>query len=181
MTPSARSDAIRSRERILDAARGCDDPAGLRLNDVARSAGVGVGTVYRHFPTTHALVEALAADGLARYRELARAAIAESDPMKALELLIRRGLALQLEDGGLRSVLLAEVDSAPDTAALKRQLGELAEHVITEARESGRIRADMTVERLLHLVCGMEFAARADGGDPEFFVDVLIAGLRATS
>ena len=65
VTPSVRSDAMRSRARILDAARECD-PGALRLNEVARAAGVGVGTVYRHFPTAHALVEALAADGLER-------------------------------------------------------------------------------------------------------------------
>ncbi|MDT0157611.1 TetR/AcrR family transcriptional regulator [Microbacterium sp. ARD32] len=172
-----RADAMRSRARILEAARGCD-PTALRLNDVARRAGVGVGTVYRHFPTTHALVEALSAGGLDRYRELAREAAEESDPMRALELLVRRGVALQLEDGGLHVVLLAASDSDPETASLKHEFAMLTERILDAARSAGLVRADLTADRLIHLVCGIEYAVRTDGGDPAFFVDVLLDGLR---
>ena len=77
MTP--RADAVRSRERILEVARG-HDVRSLRLNDIARNAGVGIGTVYRHFPTVRALVEALSVDALARLSDAADAASAEPGP-----------------------------------------------------------------------------------------------------
>ncbi len=73
MTPSVRADAVRSRERILEVAKG-HDAADLRLNEVAREAGVGVGTVYRHFPTVRALVEALSVESLRRLGDAADAA-----------------------------------------------------------------------------------------------------------
>jgi AcrR family transcriptional regulator len=178
MSPVQRADAMRSRARILDAARGCD-PDGLRLNEVARIAGVGVGTVYRHFATVHALVEALVSDDLERYRELARRAVAEPDPAVALELLVREGLSLQLEDGGLQSVLLASQDADAAVAGLKRELEDAAELVVARAREAGVVRRDLTASRLQHLVCGVEHAVRIGGADErEFFVSAMLAGLR---
>jgi AcrR family transcriptional regulator len=177
MSPVQRADATRSRVRILDAARGCDSDD-LRLNDVARRAGVGVGTVYRHFPTVHALVEALVSDDLERYRALARRAVAEPDPAAALAWLVREGLSLQLEDGGLQSVLLASEDATPAVAELKRELEEAAEVVVARAREAGVVRGDLTVARLQHLVCGVEHAVRiGGGGDREFYVSAMLAGL----
>ncbi|WP_394550816.1 TetR/AcrR family transcriptional regulator [Agromyces sp. MMS24-JH15] len=176
MTPQ-RADAARSRVRILEVARECD-PADLRLNEVARRAGLGVGTVYRHFPTVHALVEAVVATDLERYRDLARRAAAEPDPARALESLVRDGLAMQLEDGGLQSVLLATEDASAEVAALKRELEAVAETVVAAAREAGVVRADLTTARLQRLVCGVEHAVRIGGDDREFFVDALLAGLR---
>ncbi len=65
MTTPLRRDAARNRELIVAAARGLvDEGTPLQLNDVARRVGVGVGTVYRHFPTTDALVETVAAPSL---------------------------------------------------------------------------------------------------------------------
>lgn len=178
MQDSRRADAKRSRARIVDVARACD-PAQLRLNDVAKRAGLGVGTVYRHFPSVHALVEAVVSDDLVAYRELARAAAAERDPAAALEMLVRRGLALQLLDGGLQAVLLAAEDGNAEIAALKNELRQLTESLLIAARDVGAVRADLTVERLMHLVCGIEHAVRTSGtDDPSFYIDTLIAGLR---
>ncbi|WP_395244433.1 TetR/AcrR family transcriptional regulator [Agromyces sp. MMS24-K17] len=179
MTPVQRADAARSRVRILDVARQCD-PADLRLNDVARRAGVGVGTVYRHFPTVHALLEAVVTSDLERYRELARRAAAEPDPAVALDLLVRDGLALQLEDGGLQAVLLASEDASADVATLKRELAQVADAVVAAAREAGVVRADLTTARLQHLVCGIEHAVRIGGDDDRgFLLDTMLAGIRA--
>ncbi|MCL1870625.1 MAG: TetR/AcrR family transcriptional regulator [Promicromonosporaceae bacterium] len=175
---SPRSDAVRSRERILDAAR--NEPGELRLNEVARRAGVGVGTVYRHFPTVHALTEALATGDLERYRDLARRAAAEPDPAAALELLVREGLALQLSDGSLQAVLLASEDASAEVQALKRELGEVTAAVVDAARRAGVVRDDLTMDALRHLVCGVEYAVRVGGGEGrDFFLDVVLAGLRS--
>ncbi|WES65994.1 TetR/AcrR family transcriptional regulator [Microbacter sp. GSS18] len=162
---------------MLDAARGLDVQA-IRLNDIARAAGVGVGTVYRHFPTVQALVEALATDTLVRLHELARMAEAETDPGKALEDLIRATVALQLEDGGLQRVLLA-ADVAPETRALRRDVHARLAGVLDRAVAAGVVRPDLTPTRVQHLLCGVEHAVRVGSPDDrDFYTDIALTGLR---
>ncbi|UOE42685.1 TetR/AcrR family transcriptional regulator [Agromyces larvae] len=173
-----RSDAARSRTRILETARGRDVDA-LRLNDLAREAGVGVGTVYRHFPTVQSLIEALAADSLQRLRDLAREAEAEPDPARALEGLVRGAVALQLEDDGLRAVLLAD-DAGDETRAARREVFARFATILDHARRAGVVRPGLTSARLQHLVCGLEYAVRIGSTDDrDFYIDVALAGLRA--
>jgi AcrR family transcriptional regulator len=173
-----RSDAARSRARILDAARGCE-LAELRLNEVAHRAGVGVGTVYRHFPTVEALTAALAEGAVRRLRELAHEAAAEPDPGRGLELLLRGALALQLEDAGLQTVLLADESVIPELAGLRAEALDESERVFARARAAGAVRPELTLQGLQRLVCGVEHAVRLGGGrDRELYIEVLLAGLR---
>jgi AcrR family transcriptional regulator len=176
-----RADAARSRARILAVARAhaVDD---LRFNDLAREAGVGVGTVYRHFATPQALREALATDTLLRMRDLGRAAEAEPDPGAALDSFVRAAVRLQLEDGGLQAVLLSPEDEADDVRDLKREIYGTFTTVLARAREAEIVRADVGVAQLQHLVCGVEHAVRVGvPADRELFLDVMIAGLRPQS
>lgn len=174
-----RADAVRSRERILQVARGAD-PKDLRLNEIARAAGVGVGTVYRHFATSHALREELTRDALHRLRDRARAALADPEPGPAFESLVRDVVGLHVEAGGLQAVLLAPADVSPDVAALKAEvLGELAD-VLARAQRAGAVRPELSPAQVEHLVCGIEHAVRL--GSPEdrdVVVETLVAGLRA--
>ena len=176
--PALRSDAARSRARILDVARR-HQPGDLRFNELAREAGVGVGTVYRHFPTTHALLEALARETLERLRALTHQAMAEPDPGTALTNLLRAGLDLQLEEDGLQPVLLSSDDEADDVRAVKREIVAGFEEVLERARAVGLVRPDLTAAQVEHLICGMEHAVRlgvsADRGP---YLDILLAGLR---
>ncbi|MGY5765433.1 TetR/AcrR family transcriptional regulator [Brachybacterium sp. DNPG3] len=176
-----RSDAARSRARILEAARGLD-LADLRLNDVARRAGVGVGTVYRRFPTVEALVAALAEGALRRLREATAAALAEPDPGRAVEQLLREALALQLDDAGLQTALLADDPLAPELAALRAEALAEAEAVLERARAAGAVRPDLTAATLQRLVCGIEHAIRiGDGADRALCTEVLLAGVLVES
>lgn len=175
--PAQRSDAVRSRARILEVARG-REPHALRLNEVAREAGVGVGTVYRHFPTVQALVEALSVETLERLREVAREAAREPDPGAGVARMLRGALALQLEDGGLQSVILAPEDGTPEVRELKRGIFADWEEVLTRARASGALRHDVTTAQLEHLVCGVEHAVRLGSPvDRDVLLDVVLAGL----
>jgi AcrR family transcriptional regulator len=176
---SPRSDALRSRERILAAAR---DGRGeeLRLNDIARRAGVGVGTVYRHFPTTHALMEALTRETLERMREIARAARDRSDE-EAFAAFLGAALDLQLDDGGLKTVLLSPEDEEPGVAELKREIFAAFDEVLDRARRSGVVRADLDIVQIEHLICGIEYAVRLGAsGDRAPFLEILLAGIRPT-
>lgn len=177
MTPP-RSDAVRSRERILDVAQN-DHPDGLRFNRIASAAGVGVGTVYRHFPTVHALKEALAERALADMVEVAREAEAETDAGQALRAFIGSALRLQVSDGRLHDVLLSPADESDQVRAMKRDILSAFGSVLERARAAGEIRSDVTIEGIQHLICGVEHAVRLGGGrDIEVFLDVLLSGLR---
>ncbi|OZB89726.1 MAG: TetR family transcriptional regulator [Microbacterium sp. 14-71-5] len=173
-----RSDAERNREKILVAARGLDGSA-LRLNEVAHEAGVGVGTVYRHFPTVHALQEALSERTLLRLRDLARQAAGIPDAGEALAAFLGWALALQLEDGGLKTVLVSLADEDTEVTAVKREILESFGAVFDRARATGAVRPELTVGHLQNLVCGIEAAVRLGSpADRELLLDVLVSGVR---
>lgn len=175
---SPRSDALRSRQRILEAAR-LHDQGALRHNELAKEAGVGVGTVYRHFPTTHSLVEALARDTLERLRVACEAGAASQDPWTGVVGLVDTGLELLLRDRGLQEVLMSRHDDAPEVRSLKEEIVASTRTVISRAHDAGVLRPDITAERLQYLMCGLEHALRiAPPDDHPALRDVLLAGIR---
>jgi AcrR family transcriptional regulator len=179
---SPRADAVRSRERILEVARGHDARA-LRLNDVARDAGVGIGTVYRHFPTVRALIEALSLDSLARLRDAADAAAREPDPQQALHRFLGRALDLQLDDAGLEAVLtdIARTDPVVHNGCAAARTAVFAGYsaVLTRAQRAGVVRDDISAAQLHRLVCGIEHAVRlGTREDRTVLLDILLAGIR---
>ncbi|WP_169165499.1 TetR/AcrR family transcriptional regulator [Cellulomonas taurus] len=176
--PQLRSDAARSRERILAAAAD-HDRASLRLNDVARAAGVGVGTVYRHFPTVDALVEALAADTVRQALTAARTALSTEDPGRAFHGFLSTVLDLLLTDDGLQPVLLAEEGSSTEVGRAKTELIETAAVLLDRAQRAGAVRPELTLPQLMHLACGAEHAVRLGTSDDRGTIAaVLLAGLR---
>jgi AcrR family transcriptional regulator len=173
-----RADALRSREAILSAARRLPVDT-LRLNDVARDAGVGVATVYRHFPTVSALVEALAVDSIERLRCLAAEAWQNPDAGSALRGFLDEALDLLLADEGVQPVILApegELSAALETrCAFVQGFGAL----LQRAQSAGAVRADVTVDQLQRLLCGMEHAVRLGAPDDRaLLLDIMLAGLR---
>lgn len=176
-----RADAARNRARILQVARG-QLAAGdntLQLNAVARLAGVGVGTVYRHFPNRHALVEALSAD---RFRELveeAQAAAAEEDPFTGLRRLLRFALDRMLDDPDFAAVLESAGDTDVRTSHLKAELDGTVMGLLDGARLSGAVRSSVDAEDVRRLLCGVGHAVRSGGsGVRDLYLDVLLEGLR---
>ncbi|MFI9005665.1 TetR/AcrR family transcriptional regulator [Actinosynnema sp. NPDC053489] len=181
-----RADAARNRERVLEVARARlaagDDS--LQLNAIAKLAGVGVGTVYRHFPTRHALLEALVAERFALLVEQARAAAARDDPADGVRLLLRHTLGMIAVDPGLAAVLESADRGGEPTAALKADLDRAVARLLDRAVAAGVVRPDVRADDIRHLVCGVQHALRTGGEDPrrvELYLDVLFGGLRPTA
>ncbi|MFJ3793194.1 TetR/AcrR family transcriptional regulator [Kitasatospora sp. NPDC090091] len=181
--PVLRADAARNRARVLQVAReqlaAGDDS--LQLNAIAKLAGVGVGTVYRHFPNRLALMEALSAE---RFRELvaeARAAADDEDALAGLHRLLRYTLARALEDTGFASVLESASDTEPETAALKAELDRAVAQLLDRALLTGAVRRDLGPGDVRRLLCGIEHALRSGDCDEarrELYLDILLEGLR---
>jgi AcrR family transcriptional regulator len=176
-----RSDAARSRAHILEVAR-THDTKTLRLNDLARDAGVGVGTVYRHFPSVHALVEALSASTITTMLDISRQAAAEPDAAAAFTFYLRSALALQLEDGGLQAVLLSPADETDEVRAAKHEIFRIFSDLLERAKEVGAVRDELTLAQLSHLVCGIEHAVRLGSAtDRSLLLEIMLAGLRPSA
>ena len=139
-----RADARRNREKVLAAARDAFAVKGLDvgMDDVAHRAGVGVGTIYRHFPTKDALLEALWADKAQRVVALTREAAENPDPWGALVEMFERGTAMQADDlawceatGPLGPRGWNE-DTAPP------ELLEATNRILRRAKKAGVLRKD---------------------------------------
>ncbi|MFC8597144.1 TetR/AcrR family transcriptional regulator [Isoptericola sp. NPDC057191] len=173
-----RADAARSRARILEAARGVP-PGTIRLNDLARDTGLGVGTVYRHFPTVASLLEALHLDALEELAETARRVAESPSPGASFLDLVRHDAELLLTRDGLRELLIA-ADVSDEVRALREQFLRSAGVALEAAVREHRVRAEISVEQIQRLVCGVEYAVRlGDGRDRVLLLDVMISGLRA--
>ncbi|MFF3754936.1 TetR/AcrR family transcriptional regulator [Streptomyces sp. NPDC002018] len=182
--PPRRADSLRIRARLLVEARALLERGELplQLNELARRAGVGVGTVYRHFASSRSLLETLALEPFHELLDIARAAVAEPDPWTALERLLYAQVRLEVEHNGVREVLAAAADEQPDTAALKAELDALTDGLLRRARSAGAVRDGVDAADIRSLLCGIGYAARIAGSAPdeaaERYLRVLADGLR---
>src|SRR3954454_6248722 len=143
-----RADARRNRERILQAARcACaEHGASVQMDDVARGAGVGVGTVYRHFPTKEALIEALVAEKFRLTIENLRDALEIADPWEAFAEGLRRNAEVMASDAALREALARLGPAAESAAEGREELLGLAARLVARAQDAGVLRPDITVD-----------------------------------
>ncbi|WP_410586148.1 TetR/AcrR family transcriptional regulator [Amycolatopsis sp. lyj-23] len=168
MTPTPlRKDAARNRERIVAIARALvDEGTPLQLNDVARRAGLGVGTVYRHFPTAETLLEAVATPCLEALTAHGEQALTEPDPWRALETFLYRTVEAQVTDASLSPVTVAPTDALPRTTELKEALRSLGTTLLDRARAAGLVRPEVSAADLTSLMCGIAYAAQVHSRDP---------------
>lgn len=160
-----RADARRNRDRVLAAARAAfaEDGFGVPLDVIAARAGVGPGTVYRHFPTKEALFAAVA---LARVRDVAadaRARADSDDPAAALDGFLDR-LAAEAVDKRELPDALAGVGDA-DVAAAVTDVHDALDVLVERARAAGAVRAGIGASEVVALLKGMLVAVR-DSPDP---------------
>lgn len=180
-----RADARRNRERILQSAREVFAEAGAeaQIDDVARRAGVGVGTVYRHYPTKEALLTELVREKFRRFSDSARDALErEGEPFEVLADLMRANAAELERDTATQQALAGAGEHiwAAATAELDELLARTAD-LIDRAKRVGTIRADAAATDIGMLMCGLSATMThpAPGFDWHRHLDLLIDTLRA--
>ena len=181
-----RADAVRNRAKVLDAARAAFAAEGLAvpLDEIARRAGVGAGTVYRHFPTKEALFEAVIADQLAALAEDAEARAAEGgDPGEQFFTFF----ATVIEDGTRKADLAdaltsAGVDLRQETLASAGRLQRALAALLEGAQRAGAVRPDVDTMDLHALAAGALAAERkrvsGPNAEPGRLTRIIADGLR---
>jgi AcrR family transcriptional regulator len=179
-----RADARRNREAVLTAARKLFAERGLdaQMPDIANAAKVGVGTVYRHFPTKDDLVAALVAQRFERLAQKAREGLEAENAWEAICDFIRFSAQIQADDRGLCEVMGSRPELM-DVAALSVGLPELCDRMVKRAQRSGELRRDLAWEDIPMIACGLgritqDTMSPATGRWPRL-VEVVLDGLRA--
>ena len=178
-----RVDAARNRERVLEAAKAVFSAGGpeASLEAVARTAGVGIGTLYRHFPTREALFEAVYRREVQQLADLAERLKEEAEPVEALRQWMRSNVRFVATKKGMSAALALAAYKPSDLFSysfdqLTRAVGGLLDRAIA-ARE---IREDISAEDLIRALVGMCYMHDQPGWQKSVLrlVDVFIDGLR---
>jgi AcrR family transcriptional regulator len=177
-----RADARRNRAQILEAAEVlfAEQGMGIPVDDIARKAGVGVGTLYRHFPTKEALAGAIV---VVRMEELAAEAErleSSEDPGTAFfSFLGRLGDVALAKRDLVDAIMGAGIDMKELSSAVKPRLEHSAEVLLRRAQAAGTVRADVEVAEVFGLVMGTcEMATKETRCSKARMMSVVIAGLR---
>jgi AcrR family transcriptional regulator len=183
-----RADARRNRERILDAARATFSEHGseAQMDEIARRAGLGVGTLYRHFPTKDLLVGELIKIKLGDFAARARAKFEQDDrPWESFAELIREQAEIASRDASQQRMIFAMTHEALVEAG--PTIGELTGAVkalIDRAKAAGAVREDLVVSDVRTLMCGLGSIMAADAlgvmpYDWRRHLEFVLAGMRA--
>src|SRR5215831_3485000 len=180
-----RADAQRNYARLLDAAsaafveRGADD---VSLEEIARRAGVGIGTLYRHFPTRQALLEAVYRDQVEAVRAAAEEQLKSDAPGAALAAWLRVLVAFSSAKHSLTTALLATMDKDSDLlSSCSAVIRGSAEALLARAQEAGAVRADANAGDLIRLVHAVNLVgqhAPTDPGQRDRLLGLILDGLR---
>jgi AcrR family transcriptional regulator len=165
-----RSDARRNYDQLIAAARAvfAEQGTDASLREVARHAGVGIGTLYRHFPTREALLEALLGQGFDALCADAAALLEASDPGEALATWLRRvGIASTRYEGLPASVMQALNDPGSRLYASCKGLRTAASDLLARAQRAGQVRPDLTAGELLAIANATAWAARQASGSTQ--------------
>ena len=148
-----RRDAEQNRQRILRAAAEVFTTRGLQatLDDVARHAGVGVGTVYRRFPDKESLVEALFEERIGQMAAIADKALAEPDSWTGLTGFLEQACELLSSDRGLREILMFATYGRDRVQAGRTRMQPLVTALVERAQRDGKLRADLRPTDMLFI------------------------------
>jgi AcrR family transcriptional regulator len=178
-----RADAVRNRERVLEAAKSVFSAGGpdASLEAVARTAGVGIGTLYRNFPTREALFEAVYRREVQHLADLAESLKDKTEPVDALRQWMRSNVKFVATKKGMSEALaLAAYKNSElfsySFESLTRAVGSLLDRAIA----AGKIRDDISPEDLLRALVGLSYTHNQPGWQKNVLrlIDVFIDGLR---
>ena len=180
ITRPKRADARRNYEKVLTAAREAFAEGGesTALEEIARRAGVGIGTLYRHFPSRQALIETLYVDEV---EEMCRSAaeLDGSDPWEALEGWFEQFIAYV----GTKRALAAELSNyldqdAPLFQGCRTSLFAAGEPLLKRAQDAGIVRPDVTIGEVIQMVVGIAKIPTTDPQQNAHILRVALDGLR---
>src|SRR5438445_10252749 len=178
-----RADAIRNRERVLEAAKAVFSAGGpeASLEAVAKRAGVGIGTLYRHFPTREDLFEAVYRREVEQLSELAEQLKSAKDSVDALRRWLRSNVEFVATKKGMSAALALTFQSSSELAAfsmdrLTKAIGSLLDRAV----RAGPMRAEVRPEDLLRALVGMCYMHDQPGWQSSVLrmLDVFVDGLR---
>ncbi len=177
-----RADAVRNRERVLEAAKAVFSAGGpgASLEAVAKRAGVGIGTLYRHFPTREALFEAVYRREVQQLSELPEQ-LRETSPVDALRRWLKSSVEFVATKKGMLAALELTVHASSEPYANTfERLTTAARALLDRAVAAGEIRADVSPEDLLRALVGMCYMHDQPGWQNSVLrlVDVFVDGLR---
>lgn len=179
-----RSDARRNRERLVVAARELFASVGVEVSvrEIARRAEVGMGTLYRHFPTRDDLVDAVLEDAYDEFVGIAEEALAEPDGWTGFRRFVEGGLLLHASNRGLKEVLERRLAGKERARAMRRRIEPLVERLVARAQEEGNLRPDFRPEDVGMLFWGgdrvIELSASISPQLWRRYLGLLIDGLK---
>ena len=173
-----RADALRNYEKLVAAGREAFTEAGrsASLEDIARRAGVGIGTLYRHFPTRADLVQAIYVDEVEALSQSAEE-LAGLEPWDALTAWLGRFVGYVATKQALADELFAVADAAV-FAGCRAMLQAAGEPLLERAQEAGVVRPDVTIDEVIRLVAGIAKIPADDTADIQRILAVALDGLR---
>ncbi|GIF49359.1 TetR family transcriptional regulator [Asanoa ferruginea] len=176
-----RKDAERNRQRIIEAARQVFADQGVHapVEEIARQAGVGVGTVYRRFPDRTELVEAVFLERAQRYLVAAQESLGHPDPWDGFRSYLERLRAMQAEDQTVTDVLTLDLPASTAFQQLRKRLYATQNRLIRAAQEQGTLRADFVPEDVVLLLIAnaaiVDRVGEVPQSSPRFFALALDA------
>lgn len=153
-----RTDARRNRERIMSAGRELFAREGpqAQMDEIAAHAGVGIGTVYRHFPTKEALLTAMVRERFQEFAEIAKLAEEIQDPRTALESVIFTSAEAVEGDSGFQLAMMGSNELEWEGIEEdKAALAEVVSRIISRAAAAGVIRDSFTFDDFAMMMCGI--------------------------
>ncbi len=178
-----RADAVRNRERLLEAAKAVFSAGGpeASLEAVAKRAGVGIGTLYRHFPTREDLYEAVYRREVEHLTQLAEQLKTTAEPAEALHCWLRSNVEFVATKRGMATALALAAHRPSELIAFSfERLSKVMGALLDRAVAAGQVRGDVSPEDLLRTLVGMCLLNDQPGWENSALrmVDVLVDGLR---
>jgi AcrR family transcriptional regulator len=162
--------------RILFAERGTD----VQMDEVAKLAGVGIGTLYRHFPTKAAMIEAASEKRFEESLAFARArSSGDADPWEILVDILKHCAEQQSRDRGFCLVVESMMGSNQPSCEVQAEFEEVMADLIRRGQAVGSIRPDIVPNDIYAITCALAAVIRNESGDWRRFLDIVLQGLRS--